>query len=341
MLLLLQVMWQKQVLKAFSGALESVDWSNKIHEAGIANQWFTEESIAHCLNNWKQALSNEAIDRFCENYTWPAGQSEKTAGLILAGNIPLVGMHDVLCTLISGFKARIKTSSDDKVLVEFWINSAIEAMPELANRISFSESFKEIDTAIATGSNNSSRYFEYYFRHIPHILRKNRNSVALISGNETPEELKALGDDIFIYYGLGCRNVTHLLLPRNYDLKPLIDALEPYQHLIHHFKYSNNYQYHKALLLMNLDPHLDNGFVIIKETPQLYSPVGMLGYSFYDNPEQAKQFLNENKEQIQCIVGNEPGHTRFGATQTTTLSDFADHVDTVDFLIGQLNQPNS
>lgn len=326
-------MWQKQVLEAFSKALEAPLWSSKIREAEIANPWFTETNTAFCIENWKAALSKSEIERFCSHYALSGNLSAKTVGLILAGNIPLVGMHDVLCTLFSGFKARIKTSSDDKVLTEYWINSAIALMPELAQRIEFSDSLKNIDLAIATGSNNSARYFEYYFKEVPHVLRKNRNSLAVITGGETDAELKALAEDIFAYFGLGCRNVTHLLLPRDYFLKPIFEALETQAHLINHFKYSNNYQYHKALLLMNLDPHLDNGFVLLKETEHLYTPVGMLGYSYYDHPEQVKSYIKEHQDQIQCVVGNDAAYVKFGGTQKTTLFDFADHIDTVDFLI--------
>lgn len=326
-------MWQKQVLEAFSKALEAPLWPSKIREAEIANPWFTEANTAFCIENWKAALAGSEIERFCEHYKVSSALSAKTVGLILAGNIPLVGMHDVLCTLFAGFKARIKTSSDDKVLTEYWINSAIALMPALAERIEFSDSLKNIDLAIATGSNNSARYFEYYFREIPHILRKNRNSLAVITGEETEEELQALTEDIFAYFGLGCRNITHLLLPRDYSLKPIFEALESKADLINHFKYSNNYQYHKALLLMNLDPHLDNGFVLLKETEHLYTPVGMLGYSYYDDPEQVDNYILQNKEQIQCVVGKNPAYLKFGNTQKTTLFDFADHLDTVDFLL--------
>lgn len=329
-------MWQKAVLNAFREALNAPDWEAKITEAEIYNPWFTNSNTKFCIENWKTSLEAAACQQFIDQYSWADGLSAKTLGLILAGNIPMVGMHDVLCGLCAGYSLKIKTSSDDKILVEYWIKTAIEIFPELKNKIEFAEQLKQIDVAIATGSNNSARYFEYYFKSIPHILRKNRNSVAVIEGNETDQELKDLSTDIFSYFGLGCRNVTHVLLPENYHLKPFIDGLEHQFELIHHFKYSNNYQYHKALLLMNLDPHLDNGFLIIKETPHLYSPVGMLGYSFYKNELELNEFLKENTDQIQCVVGNKPGMTKFGNTQKTTLLDYADNIDTVAFLLKQI-----
>jgi hypothetical protein len=221
------------------------------------------------------------------------------------------------------------------VLPKYWIQNAIAMAPELQVRIEFSEDFKNLDAAIATGSNNSARYFEYYFRNIPHLLRKNRNSAAVLSGAETQEQLIGLGHDVFDYFGLGCRNVTHILLPENYEFRNLFETWEPvFRHLINHNKYANNYNYHKALLLMNLDPHMDTGYLLLKEKEDLYSPVGMLNYSFYASMANANAWLEKNREQIQCVSSEieSIGKIKLGNTQNTMLWDYADDIDTLKWL---------
>jgi hypothetical protein len=306
-------------------------WREKKREAEIKNPWFTQKSITLSLNAWIVSLEKDT-DEWLRRYTLPSQFSSRTLGIIMAGNIPLVGLHDLLCGIICGYRVRIKTSSDDEVLMKFLIGSWVTANPELKDRIEFSDNFKGLDAAIATGSNNSGRYFEYYFRHIPHLLRGHRNSVAVISADATEEDMIALGDDIFTYFGLGCRNVTHLLLPEGFDMVRLFHAWEPFADLIHHHKYSNNYYYHRAVLLMNLDKHLDNGFVILKETKDVYAPVGMLGYHFYDSPTQVDAYLNDHSLEIQVIVGKETS-IGFGKAQNPKLWDYADHTDTVQWLL--------
>ncbi len=311
-------------------------WLMKKEEAYAKNKWFEIENINQSLDCWVESLSDENIAKWMQKYAFPSELSNHTLGIIMAGNIPLVGMHDLLCGLAAGLKVNVKTSSDDSVLPKFWIEQALAHLPELQSRVVFTDNLKNIDLAIATGSNNSARYFEYYFKEIPHILRKNRNSVAVITGNETVEEAIALGHDVFDYFGLGCRNVTHLIFPENYAFEKLFQPWEQaFGGLVNHNKYVNNYHYHKALLLMNLDPHMDTGFVLAKETPELYSPVGMVGYHFYKTEEEVKNWLNNHEKEIQCVISNSEKFSQIkpGTGQKTMLWDYADNVDTLHWLL--------
>jgi hypothetical protein len=307
-------------------------WLEKKREAEIKNPWFTQKNISRSIDAWIKTLESD-VDEWLSQYDLPSEASSQTLGIIMAGNIPLVGLHDLICGIISGFRVRIKASSDDEVLIQFLVGSWIEANPELTHRITFSDNFKGLDAAIATGSNNSGRYFEYYFRHIPHLLRGHRNSVAVISNDATEEELVAFGEDVFTYFGLGCRNVTHILLPEGFDLVRLFHSWEPFSELIHHHKYANNYYYHRAVLLMNLDKHLDNGFVILKETTDVYAPVGMLGYHFYQSRSEVDAYLHTHQTKIQAVVGQD-APVLPGKAQQPRLWDYADFTDTVDWLLG-------
>lgn len=330
-------MFAREILLAFLNAVKnhSFDelWQQKKNEAYEKNKWFVIENINQALEQWKFSLNNAHAEAWLGTYDLPDYHG-KTAGIIMAGNVPVVGMHDLLSALVSGYNVRVKTSSDDEVLPKFWVEKAIEYLPQLSERISFSDSMSGLDVAIATGSNNSARYFEYYFRNIPALLRKNRNSVAVLSGDETTADLYNLGHDVFDYFGLGCRNITHLFLPENYDFKPLFDTWEAFSGLIHHNKYANNYNYHKALLLMNLDPHMDTGFLLLKEKKEIYSPVGMLNYSFYDELTEVKDAIAKHADAIQCVCSGIPElqAVPLGSAQKTTLMDYADNVDTVDWL---------
>jgi len=306
-------------------------WQQKKHEAEIKNPWFTQAYISKSINTWIAALDKDS-QSWLAKYSLPSVFSTQTMGIIMAGNIPLVGLHDLLCGIVCGYKVRIKASSDDEVLMKYVVAGWIAANPDLQGRIEFSDNFKGLDAAIATGSNNSGRYFEYYFRNIPHLLRGHRNSVAVVSEDSTEAALTALGEDIFTYFGLGCRNVTHLLLPRGFDMVRLFHAWEPFSGLIHHHKYYNNYHYHRAVLLMNLDKHLDNGFVILKETEDVYAPVGMVGYHFYESLEDVRQYIEQNEPRIQVVTGM-TSTVEFGRAQQPGLADYADHTDTIKWLI--------
>jgi hypothetical protein len=286
------------------------------------------------IKAWGNLLNYENLTKWLTPYQRSVQTEPKIVAIIIAGNIPLVGFHDLLCVLISGNKALIKLSSDDSELMKWTIEQLIAIEPEFKDLIAFAEErqLKNFDAVIATGSNNTNRYFEYYFKDKPNLLRRTRNSLAIINGNETELELDSLADDVFFYFGLGCRNVSKLLLPRGYNLEPLFLAFEKYKDIINHNKYANNYTYHKAIFLMNLTPHLDNGFLILKQDDGLASPLSVLLFSFYDNEEEVKAYLETNKEIIQCGVGTADYLVDFGKSQQPELWDYADGIDTMEFL---------
>lgn len=253
----------------------------------------------------------------------------------MAGNIPFVGLHDLLSVLASGHSALVKLSSQDEVLMGHAILILTQALPALTERITVTESLKGIDFLIATGSNNSARYFEHYFSNIPRIIRKNRTSLSVLDGLETDEELIALADDIYTYYGLGCRNITHLLLPRNFELKRLYEAYDKYIDIVNHHKYYNNYMYHKSILLMNLTKHYDNGFMLFQEKDGLHAPIATLNYHFYDEISEAVQYIQQHQEELQCVVSHAKvidNALPFGQAQMPELWDYADGVNTLEFL---------
>lgn len=330
-------MTPQAIAESFRQVLENhqthEEWQNQKDIAQSQNRWFEPVFINQSLNQWLNSLQPSKVEEWFKRYQLSV-ENPKTVGIIMAGNLPLVGFHDLLSVLVSGHNTKVKLSSEDTVLMKYWFGLAAQKLPELANRVEFADDLKNIDAAIATGSNNSARYFEYYFKNIPHVLRKNRNSVAVLHGNETPEKLEALGNDVFDYFGLGCRNVTHLFLPNGYDFKPLFDAWEKFNWIYNHNKYANNFQYHRALLLMNLDPHLDTGFLLVKEKPEIYSPVGMLNYSFYTDISEVQNRLELEKENIQCVVSEIEGLVGIpiGDAQNTELWDYADGVDTLRWL---------
>ena len=254
----------------------------------------------------------------------------------MAGNIPLVGFHDFLSALITGNKVLVKLSSNDNILLPFIAEYLIEAEPSLKDQISFPEGkLENFDVVIATGSDNTSRYFEYYFGKRPNIIRKNRNSVAILTGNETSDELTALGEDIFRYYGLGCRSVSKLFVAKDYDFEAFFKALYPFNAIIEQHKYANNYDYNKAVYLMSLYKILENGFLMLKEDKNYASPIATVFYEFYDSLEELKIRLSKDRNQIQCLVANGfmADEVPFGQTQKPSLTDYADNIDTVDFLL--------
>jgi len=332
--------FQKEALLALRQSIENYktdeSWQSMLYTAQINNQWFELKQTEKSIQSWIDALSNENIEQWLSKYALPLEIHNKRMGVIMAGNIPLVGMHDLIVGVLTGYKMVAKCSSDDEFLPKFWTSEAAKINPIWGTQIEFSDQFKNVDAAIATGSNNSSRYFEYYFRNIPHILRKNRNSIAVITGNETEDQLIAFGNDVFDFFGLGCRNVTKVYLPENYEFKTLFDVWEKsHADVAFHNKYVNNYNYHKALLLMNLDPHIDAGYVLMKERKELYSPVGMISYEYYSDMNELKQTFAEIADDIQCIVSEntEITHLRLGQTQCPTLWDYADGVDTMQWAI--------
>ena len=258
-------------------------------------------------------------------------EKPKTIAVIMAGNIPLVGFHDFLSVLISGNKLLAKLSSDDKYLLPALAKFLLVFEPALENRIQFSEGkISGFDAVIATGSDSSSAYFEQYFSSYPHIFRSNRTSLAVLNGDESLKEIKLLVNDIFDYYGRGCRNVSHLLLPRKFDLNRIFEGIVVMGEVIHNKKYGNNYDYNKAVHLLNQVDLLDNNFVLLKESTELFSPLGMLNYHFYDSVSEVTEYIDNNKDNLQCIVGQE--YIPFGLTQKPSLNDYADGVDTLRWL---------
>jgi hypothetical protein len=300
------------------------------------NAWFTAESVLQAVTATGESLTELNLERWLSSYTF-TNHEHKKVGLILAGNIPLVGFHDVLCVLVSGNTALIKASSQDARLIKYVLQLLVNIEPAFASQYQFIERLEGFDAIIATGSNNTSRYFEYYFGKVPNIIRKNRNSVALLTGNETTEQLHLLGKDIFDYYGLGCRNVSKVLVPKGYDFIPFFESIESYHPIGNHHKYHNNYDYNKAIYLVNGDKHLDNGFLLLKEDDRMVSPLAVLFYEEYENMAAAQTWLANQSENIQCIVSTAPLQVNnqvveFGKSQHPNLWDYADGIDTLQFL---------
>lgn len=300
------------------------------------NSWFTRANVTFAFKSWSEALSENNVQQWLSQYQLPQTTSPKKILIIMAGNLPLVGFHDLLCVLVAGHKAIVKLSSDDRVLLPYLITQIRTFAPEWAEAVAFTDDkVTEYDAVIATGSDNTARYFEYYFGKKPHIIRKNRHSVAVLTGEETPEELQNLGKDIFLYYGLGCRSVSKLFVPQGYDFDLLFQAIYPYKDIIEEQKYANNYDYNKAVYLMSLYKLLENGFLLLKEDEHYGSPIATLFYEYYTNKEALKKKLETDREKIQCVVGHNfiDGEIPFGQTQTPKLWDYADGVNTLTFLL--------
>ena len=299
-----------------------------------ANGWFTIASIQSAWAAWAEQLTESHLVQWVEKYT-VASVSPKTVYLILAGNIPMVGFHDLLSVLICGHKALVKLSSKDLYLISAIADVLIQIAPQFEKAIEIvTTPQKMYDAVIATGSTNTARYFEYYFADKPHIIRKNRTSIAILDGTETNAQLELLGKDIFQYFGLGCRNVSQLVVPENYDFTLFFEAMYSYKDVIYHSKYANNYDYNKAVYLMSNFKLLDNEFMILKEDDSLYSPISVIYYTKYKNRPQVEYYLKKYRENIQCVVshGSYTEAIPFGTTQSPTLDTYADNVDTLRFL---------
>lgn len=301
------------------------------------NAWFTPRSVLHAINAIGGMLNKEDLSVWLDSYNLDENKPAKKVGLILAGNIPLVGFHDVLCVLITGNYALIKSSSQDARLIKAILEILTTIEPHFKEQYSFVERLTDFDAVIATGSNNTSRYFEYYFGKAPNIIRKNRSSIAVLAGYETAEELYELGHDIFDYFGLGCRNVSKMLVPEGYNFNFFFESIEVYNDIINHNKYNNNYFYNKSIYLVNSDKHLDNNFLLLKQDSRLASPLGVLYFEYYEDLEAVKLKLTEDSDRIQCVVSSislEIGNqlVDFGKSQTPSLWDYADGVDTMQFL---------
>lgn len=298
------------------------------------NGWYTPDQVYFAIQSWAEALTSANLDKWLDSYTFQQ-VNPKSVGLILAGNIPLVGFHDFISVLLSGHKAVVKTSSNDQHLLPFLAKYIIALEPAFEDFIHFtSGKLENFDAVIATGSNNTARYFEYYFKDKPSIIRKNRNSVAILTGNETHSELVALGEDIFRYFGLGCRNVSKLFVPRGYNFDAFFKAIYEYGDVIYYEKYVNNYDYNKAVFLMSNFKLLDNEFLTLKEDSSYSSPISSIFYEYYDDLQQVLDRLSTDADQIQCVVSNNltDKSVPFGKTQKPELWDYADNVDTIAFL---------
>lgn len=312
-----------------------IKFKDTITNAHHHNGWFTKENLIYALESWSYALSATNLKHWLSRYDL-SQNSNKRVALVLAGNIPLVGFHDLLAVLVTGNTALVKLSSNDTLLIPLLVEYLIHNNPEFEGKVVFTKDrLTDFDAVIATGSNNTARYFEYYFGKKPNIIRKNRNSVAVLTGNETKEQLTGLADDIFRYYGLGCRSVSKLFVPKGYDFDSFFKAQIGYSHIIRQHKYANNYDYNKAVYLMSEFKFLDNGFLMVKEDTSYASPIATVFYEEYETQDDVNSKIVADKEHIQCVVskGLFADEVSFGKTQTPELWDYADGVDTVEFLL--------
>lgn len=318
--------WMLNLNPEIQWAIESIQ--NK-------NPWYTKENILKQFNALGQNLNSQKLEAWTANYE--ATESSKKVGLVLAGNIPLVGFHDILSTLIMGFTAQIKVSSDDAGLTTLVLNHLIRIDPRFQDKIQHVDKLSDFDLVIATGSNNTARYFEYYFGKKPHIIRKNRNSIAVLTGNESKEQLSQLGDDIFDYFGLGCRSVSKIFIPQGYDISPFFESIEHYKWVGDHYKYNNNYDYNKSIYLVNRDKHYDNGFLLLKQDENIASPLAVVFYQEYTALHEVEDYINSRKDSVQCVTSIVPLQIDsplfdLGQSQCPALDDYADGVDTLQFL---------
>jgi hypothetical protein len=307
------------------------EWQEVKEKASRENGWFIPAFVELSTNHIAQSfLQKDLLKKWVSEYQLTdINPSPKKVGIVMAGNIPLVGFHDLLAVFISGHIAFIKTSSKDDVLIKHLVAKLTEWDTAIEQLIQFGEMLKGCDAYIATGSNNSAGYFEYYFARFPHIIRRNRTSVAILTGNETATELEKLADDVYFYFGLGCRNVTKLYVPEGYDFISLINTFKKYDHLADHHKYKNNYDYNLALHLLNKKYYMSNPSLLLVEDPSLFSPISQLNYEFYSKADKLTDTLKTRPE-LQCIVGK--GFIPFGQSQFPAVSDYADGVDTLQFL---------
>lgn len=305
------------------------EWMAVKEKAGHLNPWFTAEFTDLAARNIaNEFLLTGKLTAWADEYPCRPAQ-QKTIGIVMAGNIPLVGFHDLLCVFISGHKALIKPSSKDEILIKHLVKKMIEWNSAISNWINFSEMLKSCDAYIATGSNNSARYFEYYFGKWPHIIRRNRTSVAVIEGNESAAELEKLADDVHLFFGMGCRNVTKVYVPAGYDFVPMLEAFRKYNYFKDHNKYRNNYDYNLALHILNNKFYMTNESIILFENPSIFSPVSQLHYGFYQQDNELTEHLKTLTD-LQCVVGK--GFIPFGQAQIPGLADYADGADTMKFL---------
>jgi len=310
-------------------------FNKKIKEAYQYNNWFTRNNCLLSFKNWSKELTTEKLSKWIDNYNLD-DYSKKTIAIIMAGNIPLVGFHDFICAKILNYKCLIKMSSDDKILLPVVIDFLDFISPGFKKDIEFTDKpLKNFDGVIATGSNSSFKYFEYYFKKYPKLLRKNRHSIAVLDGNESKENLIDLGYDIFNYFGMGCRNVSKIFVPKNYSFDLLFESLFEFKDIIKHNRYANNYDYNKAVYLMSNIKFIENGFLILKKDKKLGSSISCLFYETYNSIKEIEKYIDKNSESLQCIVSNSnlSNSIPLGSSQKPKIDDYADNIDTLNFLL--------
>lgn len=332
-----------QVFSAFiqlGRHIEQTNWTDSplLQKVYTENPWFTPQNVELAIQGIAHYLQEDTLHEIAKKYklseNW--ANTPQRVGVLAAGNIPGVGFHDLLCVLLSGHLAYVKLSSQDQTLMQYLIQTWSQFLPsEEASRIALTDSMRTVDAIIATGSDNTAQHFAYYFKDKPQIIRHNRTSCAVLQGSETAYELQALGRDIFQYFGMGCRSVSKLFVPRGYDFIPFLDELSSWQDLLNHTKYTNNYHYQRAILLVNQIPHLDNGVVLLREEQTLASPTGVIYFEQYDTIADLQARISEQHSKIQCIVAQKawfPQSIPLGTAQMPHFLDFADGVDTLAFL---------
>ena len=313
--------------------LSAIERAEIIKQAANNNRWFNTSSVEQALSGLIHLTDPVKMKTWLTGYDLKPSK-QKIIGLIMAGNIPFVGFHDLICVLLSGHKAAIKLSSQDLFLMQWIIRKLCEIEPAFIDQIDVCEQLKVMDAVIATGSNNTARYFDYYFGKYPHIIRKNRTSVAILNGKETDTELMKLGKDVFTYFGLGCRNVSKIWVPQDYHFLNLLDLWASFTKVADNFKYHNNYEYNKSIYLVNGVNYLDTGFLLLTESEALTSPISVLYYQQYQNLTEVDQYLTQNQDKIQCVVSSQSSRNfiPFGQTQVPDISDYADGMDVMRFL---------
>ena len=307
------------------------EWEAAKLQAYQKNPWFTPDFIDIAVKNIvDNFLQKSMLEQWVKHYHLDDNIVQKNIGIVMAGNIPLVGFHDFLCAFISGHRQTIKLSSKDDVLLKFLVKKLYNMDIEIQNLVSFAELLKGCDAYIATGSNNTARYFDQYFAKYPNIIRRNKTSVAVLSGNESTAELKDLSDDIHLYFGLGCRNVTKLFVPKGYDFVPLLQSFDQYKYFRDQNKYTNNYDYQLSIMLLNKVYYMTNGSTLLMENPAAFSPIGVVNYEYYEDEKKLDELI-KNQDDVQCVTGK--GFIDFGKAQSPDLFSYADGVDTMQFLL--------
>ena len=307
------------------------EWEEAKLQAYQKNPWFTPDFINIAVKNIvDNFLQKDLLEQWVKHYHLDDNIVQKNIGIVMAGNIPLVGFHDFLCVFISGHRHTIKLSSKDDVLLKFLVKKIYSMDIEIQNLVSFAELLKGCDAYIATGSNNTARYFDQYFAKYPNIIRRNKTSVAVLSGNESTAELKDLSDDIHLYFGLGCRNVTKLFVPKEYDFVPLLQSFDQYKYFRDQNKYTNNYDYQLSIMLLNKVYYMTNGSTLLMENPAAFSPIGVVNYEYYEDEKKLDELI-KNQHDVQCVTGK--GFIDFGKAQSPDLFSYADGVDTMQFLL--------